>query len=238
MHILQRQERGQTAVEFGIICSVLFLLTIGLIDVGRAFYQYNAISAAARYGSRWGGVAGGTCIDHGNSTLASGGSTVSGTALDWCTQEGSPNSSPSTPPLGNAGFWNLNGNRQLQPAGTSCPTDLPTDLGGTGNTSYYYTVSNFMGTNDTSIVGAVAHKFDSSSSSSNLINGGSTPGFDLSKMRVCIQLPSESNGSGVTTGINDGEPVTVYVYYPFKPAGPLFGNFQMPLVASAQYVVE
>ena len=46
-------------VEFAFVLPVLFVLTVGLIDVGRAFYHYNtaahAAREAARFASVWGG---------------------------------------------------------------------------------------------------------------------------------------------------------------------------------------
>jgi hypothetical protein len=100
-------------------------------------------------------------------------------------------------------------------------------------------VSDYTASTSTTVVGAVAQKFDTNSTSSNLITGALTPGFDLSQMRVCIQLPPEaypSSGTNVTVG--PGYLVTVYVYYPFKPVGGLFGNVTLNLIGSSQYEVE
>jgi Flp pilus assembly protein TadG len=40
-------------VEFALILPVLALLTLGVVDLGRAFYQYEALANAAREGARY-----------------------------------------------------------------------------------------------------------------------------------------------------------------------------------------
>lgn len=211
------RERGQAVVEFAIICSVLFMLTVGLLGVGQAFFQYNAVSAAARYGARWGAVVGGTCEG------------VGGAGSDWCTQLGQQSTQ---------GFWAQPGNAPLQAVGTSCPGDDKS----TASPSPYYTVSAYTGGTATTIVGAIAQRFDSGATSSNFISGGLTPGFDLSKLKVCIQLPSltESTGGRSQTIWNPmpGSMVQVFVYYRFSPAGTLLTNATLPLFASSRYVIE
>lgn len=47
-----RQERGATAVEFAIILPVLILLIFGVIEFGRAYNSYLAVTHAAREGAR------------------------------------------------------------------------------------------------------------------------------------------------------------------------------------------
>src|SRR5947209_14800197 len=43
---LSRDEHGQAVVEFAIILIALLMMTVGLVDVGRGFYQYNEIGRA------------------------------------------------------------------------------------------------------------------------------------------------------------------------------------------------
>ncbi len=47
-------------VEFGLVLPVLFMLTVGLVDTGRAFYQYNSAANAAREAARFASVMGGS----------------------------------------------------------------------------------------------------------------------------------------------------------------------------------
>jgi Flp pilus assembly protein TadG len=49
-----QKQRGQSLVEFGISSIVLLLLTMGLLDFGRAFYFAVALEGAAREGARHG----------------------------------------------------------------------------------------------------------------------------------------------------------------------------------------
>jgi len=48
--------RGQSLVELALILPVFILVLVGILDFGRAFYAYNAISNAAREGARYGTV--------------------------------------------------------------------------------------------------------------------------------------------------------------------------------------
>jgi hypothetical protein len=93
-------EHGQTVVEFALIATILLMLTCGLMDSGRAFYQYNNLSAAARYGARWGSVMGGACA-----------LTYARSSSDWCDQLGHSSSA----------FWNQPGNKPIQGFNVSCP---------------------------------------------------------------------------------------------------------------------
>jgi len=49
-----RKERGQSLVEFAISSIVLLLLTMGLLDFGRAFYYAVGLEGAVREGARHG----------------------------------------------------------------------------------------------------------------------------------------------------------------------------------------
>lgn len=218
---IERRERGQVVVEFAVIGLVLMMLTVGLVDVGRAFYGYNAVSVAARYAARWGSVVGGTCTGPGRG----------GSISDWCNQFGQSTTD----------FWNTLGNYPLQ-GNNSCPTTIQNPP---SSPNPYYTVSpTYTSSTSTTIVGAVAQKFDTNSTSTSgipFITGALTPGFDLSQMLVCIQLPPEAYANSGPSGnvtVGPGYLVTVYVYYPFKPLSGLFGNVQLNLIASSQYEVE
>lgn len=50
------KQRGATAVEFGIIAMVLFLLFFGIIEFGRFFYLYNTVQEVTRCAAREGAV--------------------------------------------------------------------------------------------------------------------------------------------------------------------------------------
>lgn len=50
--MVRRKQRGQALVEFALILPVLMLILLGIFDVGRMVYAYNAVSNAAREGGR------------------------------------------------------------------------------------------------------------------------------------------------------------------------------------------
>lgn len=54
------REFGQSLVELAIILPVFLAMTVGLIDAGRAFYQYNTAAHASREAARFGAVSGGS----------------------------------------------------------------------------------------------------------------------------------------------------------------------------------
>jgi hypothetical protein len=211
-------ERGQSALEFGVIASALLLLLLGLSASGVAFYQYTGVSAAARYGARWASVVGGTC------TTATG-PLVGGT--DWCNDLTSQSAGSSA-----AAFWNTVGNMPLQ---TAASTSQPCATNGSPNLAYFYTASAVPATNST-IVGAVAQRLDTSSSNPGFLLGRLSPGFNLNSMKVCIQL----NGSTYSGGWNvqPGDTVTVYVYYPVNVTSGLTPWVHPTLVSSAQFTIE
>jgi len=143
---------------------VLMMLTVGLVDLGRGFFQYQAVASAARFGARWGSVVGGTCASLNQQSTS-----------DWCNQL-----NHST-----IDFWDQPGNKPIQGTGVACPTYAATP-------SDYYTVSNYTGTTSTTIVGMIAQKYDTSASSSSFVGAKVTPGLDLSQLYVCVELPSSS----------------------------------------------
>ncbi len=53
--------RGQELVEFALVLPILFLFIYGVIDLGRVFHAYTAITNAARVGARYAIVSG---FDH------------------------------------------------------------------------------------------------------------------------------------------------------------------------------
>jgi Flp pilus assembly protein TadG len=203
-----RSEHGQTVVEMAIIMTVLLLLTLGLVDVGRAFYQYNAVAASARFGARWASVVGGTCANYPTAITGQG---------DFCSQL---STSVTTP------FWQQAGNAPIQGINSSCPsyTSTPSD---------YYTASTYSTATSTTIVGAVAQRFDSSSTSTSFISGAVTPGMNLSNLHVCISVTSPGS-----TQPSPGDYVSVSIYYPFTAVGPLFGAATLGLSAQSQFQVE
>ena len=54
-------ERGQVVVEFSLVVSAALVLLFGIFDTGRALFAYDAVSNAARVGSRFAMVRGSTC---------------------------------------------------------------------------------------------------------------------------------------------------------------------------------
>ncbi|MGI8825161.1 MAG: TadE/TadG family type IV pilus assembly protein [Chloroflexota bacterium] len=199
-------ERGQAAVEFGIIGTVFFILSIGLIDAGRGFYQYNALSSVARDAARWGSVIGGTCLQP-----------ASASTSDFCNQLGGQSGTV---------FWSQQGNVPIQGAGTDCPTYSTTP-------GDYYAVGTYASSSSSTVVGAIAHRFDSDSGSSSVITGSRAPGFDWSQLKACVALL----GSG-SNPPKPGDTVKVALYYPFKAVGPLLPGGTLPLTASSQFPVE
>lgn len=45
-------ERGQSMVEFALITPVFFLILVGFVDLGQAFYQYQQLNNAVSEGAR------------------------------------------------------------------------------------------------------------------------------------------------------------------------------------------
>jgi hypothetical protein len=48
MRLERNDERGQAMVEFSLAIIVFLVLLMGVVDFGRAIYQYNGVSQAAR----------------------------------------------------------------------------------------------------------------------------------------------------------------------------------------------
>ena len=49
-----RRSRGQALAEFALVIPVLIVMLMGIFDLGRAIFAYNAITNAAREGARLG----------------------------------------------------------------------------------------------------------------------------------------------------------------------------------------
>lgn len=49
---LRERSSGQGLVEFALVVPVIFFLLFGFIDVGRAVFEYNTLTNAARQGAR------------------------------------------------------------------------------------------------------------------------------------------------------------------------------------------
>ncbi len=59
----RRSEGGQALVEFSLVGIVFFLLVFGMIDVGRAAWNYNTLAQATREGTRYAIVHGADATD-------------------------------------------------------------------------------------------------------------------------------------------------------------------------------
>jgi len=55
-----RRRRGAAALEFAIACPLLFLIFLGMVEVGRAMMVAGAVANAARVGARSAAVSGGS----------------------------------------------------------------------------------------------------------------------------------------------------------------------------------
>ena len=53
LRVFRRREQGQALVEFALISIVFFILVFGMIDVGRAVWNYNTLAQATREGTRY-----------------------------------------------------------------------------------------------------------------------------------------------------------------------------------------
>src|SRR5262245_21515586 len=49
----RRLQQGQSLLEFAVVLPVLLLIVLGVIEFGRAYYQYNTLSKAVREGARY-----------------------------------------------------------------------------------------------------------------------------------------------------------------------------------------
>ncbi len=72
---IRGSERGSTLAEFGLSFALLFSILFGIVDFGRALYAYDAISDAARIGTRYAIVRG-----------ASSGDPATAATIEWFVQ--------------------------------------------------------------------------------------------------------------------------------------------------------
>jgi len=49
---LRKSQRGAAAVEFALVAIVFFMLLIGIVEMGRVLFTWNAAAEATRYGAR------------------------------------------------------------------------------------------------------------------------------------------------------------------------------------------
>lgn len=49
---LREHQRGAAAVEFALVAIVFFMLLIGIVEMGRVLFTWNAAAEATRYGAR------------------------------------------------------------------------------------------------------------------------------------------------------------------------------------------
>jgi Flp pilus assembly protein TadG len=215
----RKGESGQALIEFAFVAVALMIMTVGLADAGRAFFQYNAVSASARYAARWASVEGNTCSENPSNSGAS----------DWCNKFNTTAS----------GFWSQSGNQPLQGRNVACPSTIDSTFTGyylDSNGTVANQVTTYKGT--PTIVGSVLQKLDSTTSSSNIVTGAITPGFDSSKIRVCIWTAEQP--SDVSNGLysRPGTRIGVNVYYPFALISNEFVTKNFDLIGSADYGVE
>ena len=78
--IARRRTRGQALVEFALLSPVLVMMVLGVIDLGRAFYTYEALANAAREGARY-------CSLHAHDSNLVSGANVSSSTIDRVTGE-------------------------------------------------------------------------------------------------------------------------------------------------------
>ncbi|MFO7543370.1 MAG: TadE/TadG family type IV pilus assembly protein [Thiobacillus sp.] len=50
--LLMKRQRGAAAVEFALVAIVFFMLLIGIVEMGRVLFTWNAAVEATRYGAR------------------------------------------------------------------------------------------------------------------------------------------------------------------------------------------
>jgi Flp pilus assembly protein TadG len=73
--------RGQALVEYAIALNVFLLLTVGVIDAGRAIWAYNTVAFLARDGARYGTIPNRSSTDIQNYVQSRCGSLLDGTCV-------------------------------------------------------------------------------------------------------------------------------------------------------------
>ncbi len=64
-------EKGTIIVEFALVAMIFFLLTLGLVEVGRGVWAYHSLTHAAREGARYAIVHGDRSNDPATATIIS-----------------------------------------------------------------------------------------------------------------------------------------------------------------------
>ncbi len=49
---MNRHQRGATAVEFALVATLFFAVLLGILELGRMLYTWNAVAEATRWGAR------------------------------------------------------------------------------------------------------------------------------------------------------------------------------------------
>jgi Flp pilus assembly protein TadG len=75
MRRLSTRSRGQALVEMALITPVLLFILLGIVDLGRAYYQYTVMTNAVREGARyvsanWSNASGGGAATNANAAAA------------------------------------------------------------------------------------------------------------------------------------------------------------------------
>ena len=50
---ISNQQHGQSVLEFAMVLPLMLLIVFGIIEFGRAYYQYNTLTKAIRDGARY-----------------------------------------------------------------------------------------------------------------------------------------------------------------------------------------
>lgn len=51
--LISNQQHGQSVLEFAMVLPLMLLIVFGIIEFGRAYYQYNTLTKAIRDGARY-----------------------------------------------------------------------------------------------------------------------------------------------------------------------------------------
>ncbi len=63
LRYFKNRQGGQALVEFSLVSIVFFVMVFGMVDVGRAVWNYNTLAHATREGARYAIVHGGDSVD-------------------------------------------------------------------------------------------------------------------------------------------------------------------------------
>lgn len=91
---LRRHQAGQNLVEFALVLPVLLMICLGILDLGRSFYTYIALTNAAREAARYAALNGVTSSAKVTQEFTTSGNDVSGCVagtLSFTTSPGAEN---------------------------------------------------------------------------------------------------------------------------------------------------